>query len=1698
MAIVRVQNQDGTISQVDDSTLSKPMPQKPGAIRALGDTLLKFGSGAVGATKAAIDAAGPNVVSKSLGNAAQALEGAQSDYAIAQDQIAAQRAQNAEGKGAVAEIGATLRNFIDRPVASIAQGAGSIVPTAAAMIASRGKINPAAAGIGLGAVQGAGAVKGSIYDSVKQDATAKGLTEQQAEKLATDAQAYSGQNRDQIALGAGLGAVAGATGAEATSLLTGSARETAKSRLRETLKGFATEGGTEAAQGGQEQYAANVARNRLGAGIDPLQGVAGQATAEGIAGGVVGGAFSLADTFQAKEQLKSTILQQGNGGVISQAAATAVDTGAAQPVMGLPNYAGEPLVTFPDGTTMTRAEAQAKYTADELAQFEQRVGMNQKPAVAGLLQTREANPMIVFADGSTGTKQQFDEYLAGLPNEAERMKARARFLGYAPQQADAQQEQAAPVRGLLQSRDQDPMIVYPDGSTGKRSEFDGYINSLPEQQRVTEMARLLGYGTQQGGENATQQPVAEVAAQSGQEELANAQTGAGNKLSATGSGAGLGANAATPTPGMRGDIPPGTQPRTSADAGNSTENAGVDTYVIRDKQTGDVIRATENPNERVSDAYELVPAKQHKQDVKAGKFKPVDLNSAKPGDVINLNGVQWRKLDNGGFEQVMGEQSQPVVKESLTTEQPTTEQSSAVDAKPNNDITANDAATSVFNELPEPTEAQKQAGNYKVGRMKVGGLDISVENPDQSMRTGKDPDGTPWETVTNGHYGYIKGVKARSPDKEHVDVNVKPGTTQDFAGDVFIVNQNDPRTGNFDEPKVYMGYTDEAEAEAAYRSNYAPDWQGFGGITRVPMADFKAMLDNEQAFLKPVTVSQPTQGAQNGRQVQGQETTQEVTTTQLIERAKTRLRMANNALDKAKSDDEKTSLKAKVAAIEKEIRQLRQKAADEFFNDKPTGKPASTTPQQKLTNDDVENLFGLKAKRQKALQRIAEGRGWFGSEAKAKDFVRVNGLSDTHEAVKGKGLRWDIVEKAKKEKQPQQNIIKQAQDMGRLQVITVGDKPTNTQPKRPQPGQDGYTLEMAREDLGALMEEQRSNGIVADARLDERIARMQELVNQLADEQEAPAQENESIAKAKADLDSALSDLGDIFGKNFRAEMTPEQEQKLIPVLTRLFDAAFRLGYQEFKQAAKFVLDTIKSKIGNDIAESVTIDQLQGSYIAMAGKYGNKATSKRDVVNVDSKADIEAVQTDSSYVKNDATPTNEVIKDGNTGQAAATGADGNRPLEGASTQDARINETSGNTEPSGTRSSTENTGPASNPNSKRNTTRGGLGNDEGTIPVSARRTRSKRGSTEQSGLFDELGNEQANQRTVEVQQARESKPSASNYKITDLTKLGEGGQKTKYRNNIAAIQLLNELQESGRQATVNGQTITGNSEIRFALRDAINASPQIEKDGKTKLDINIEFNGKNYTSESGISDAVNKTLGDAAEATFTLADGKTLNRGSEVAAALFDSVSSMPADGSLKVGSVGSFDVVVYSDAKGNKDAVIELNGNYIGSVNLPSMPESMLYALRGLPVKVRDSINQQRGLTAYLESKLEAAKRTQSEIEAMPASGDWEGEADLQRAREQYKDVLKKLAEREAEKPADDASFSRTQRSDLAPQSDLYALSALFTELETDKKLRKLVADRKVDKHPMADEIKRVDRDFYDIIGQLEDEGRLKINCKD
>lgn len=158
-----------------------------------------------------------------------------------------------------------------------------------------------------------------------------------------------------------------------------------------------------------------------------------------------------------------------------------------------------------------------------------------------------------------------------------------------------------------------------------------------------------------------------------------------------------------------------------------------------------------------------------------------------------------------------------------------------------------------------------------------------------------------------------------------------------------------------------------------------------------------------------------------------------------------------------------------------------------------------------------------------------------------------------------------------------------------------------------------------------------------------------------------PTQSPEEL-RAKADLGNALADLGDILSKPGRMNITPEQEAKLLPVLTRVFDAAFRLGFVKFKQAAKYVLDQIRAALGNDVADAISIDHLQGAYIAMAGKYkAQGADTAKAVVAVESKDEIDAIETpaEKADTEDNHVPGPDISVERDSGQPAAQPGVGN-------------------------------------------------------------------------------------------------------------------------------------------------------------------------------------------------------------------------------------------------------------------------------------------------------------------------------------------------------------------------------------------------------------------------------------------------------
>lgn len=148
-----------------------------------------------------------------------------------------------------------------------------------------------------------------------------------------------------------------------------------------------------------------------------------------------------------------------------------------------------------------------------------------------------------------------------------------------------------------------------------------------------------------------------------------------------------------------------------------------------------------------------------------------------------------------------------------------------------------------------PSDAQKESGNYKKGHIKFGGYDYTIENPKGSTRSGKDADGKEWKVTMHDTYGYIRGKFGK--DGDHLDMFINDKADLDnWNGDVFVVDQVNP-DGSFDEHKVMYGYDSMDDAKKAYLANYSKGWNGLGNITGASKDEFDKWLDTSNRKLKP-------------------------------------------------------------------------------------------------------------------------------------------------------------------------------------------------------------------------------------------------------------------------------------------------------------------------------------------------------------------------------------------------------------------------------------------------------------------------------------------------------------------------------------------------------------------------------------------------------------------------------------------------------------------------------------------------------------------------------------------------------------------------------------------------------------------------------------------------------------------------------
>ncbi len=245
--------------------------------------------------------------------------------------------EDAKDKGVLDQVKAGLKAFTVAPIDMMSQAFGTMAPVvatgAATALAQVPAIAAGAITTGVGAVMGAGTVKGSIYQATQDILKERtDLPEKQINKIAEEAQAYGGKNLDQILIGSGLGAFGARTGIEsafAKNLAKGitskaatieaieaaGKKETeamAKAGVKKTAaKKGAAEFAGESLEGGQEQLAANIAQQREGfTDVPTMRGVVSQATMEGMAGLGLGAYGGAREAYRAKQGVATPLTEE--------------------------------------------------------------------------------------------------------------------------------------------------------------------------------------------------------------------------------------------------------------------------------------------------------------------------------------------------------------------------------------------------------------------------------------------------------------------------------------------------------------------------------------------------------------------------------------------------------------------------------------------------------------------------------------------------------------------------------------------------------------------------------------------------------------------------------------------------------------------------------------------------------------------------------------------------------------------------------------------------------------------------------------------------------------------------------------------------------------------------------------------------------------------------------------------------------------------------------------------------------------------------------------------------------------------------------------------------------------------------------------------------------------------------------------------
>lgn len=247
-----------------------------------------------------------------------------------------------------------------------------------------------------------------------------------------------------------------------------------------------------------------------------------------------------------------------------------------------------------------------------------------------------------------------------------------------------------------------------------------------------------------------------------------------------------------------------------------------------------------------------------------GEFVVVGVDVKNAGKEIEVNSIStvFGRRNNANLpnnEEVIYESKEITPEQSALLKRPNfaqypTEKELSTDKGSQLSLNGNELREKIAKEESKvntnPSDAQKEAGNYKKGHVQVGSFDVTIENPKGSVRSGVDAQGNRWENEMHNTYGYIRGTEG--VDGDHIDVFLSDNIDEWNGARVFIIDQYN-QDGTFDEHKVMLGFNDEEEAEAAYLSNYDDEWASGRRIdgSSVLLEDFEKWINSSHRKTKP-------------------------------------------------------------------------------------------------------------------------------------------------------------------------------------------------------------------------------------------------------------------------------------------------------------------------------------------------------------------------------------------------------------------------------------------------------------------------------------------------------------------------------------------------------------------------------------------------------------------------------------------------------------------------------------------------------------------------------------------------------------------------------------------------------------------------------------------------------------------------------